>query len=123
MQIKNGPIDFQPREPFSPLFGAMKKTAVMPEFQITQEYLGFSNHLAFLAPMWKECLDSDTYLQGKGSTVARVTDGSLFFHPLTAISGVATSVMILIGVDILLLKPTGMLSDDWHGNIRSLPNR
>ena len=38
---------------------------------------------------WKECLDSDTYLQGKGSTVARVTDGSLFFHPLTAISGVA----------------------------------
>jgi alpha-glucuronidase len=81
VQIKNGPIDFQPREPFSPLFGAMKKTAVMPEFQITQEYLGFSNHLAFLAPMWKECLDSDTYLQGKGSTVARVTDGSLFFHP------------------------------------------
>ena len=89
VQIKNGPIDFQPREPFSPLFGAMKKTAVMPEFQITQEYLGFSNHLAFLAPMWKECLDSDTYLQGKGSTVARVTDGSLFSHPLTAISGVA----------------------------------
>ena len=89
VQIKNGPIDFQPREPFSPLFGAMKKTAVMPEFQITQEYLGFSNHLAFLAPMWKECLDSDTYLQGKGSTIARVTDGSLFPHPLTAISGVA----------------------------------
>ena len=95
VQIKNGPIDFQPREPFSPLFGAMKKTAVMPEFQITQEYLGFSNHLAFLAPMWKECLDSDTYLQGKGSTVARVTDGSLFSHPLTAISGVAN-----IGDDI-----------------------
>lgn len=123
VQIKNGPIDFQPREPFSPLFGAMKKTAVMPEFQITQEYLGFSNHLAFLAPMWKECLDSDTYLQGKGSTVARVTDGSLFFHPLTAISGVAN-----IGDDTNwcghpLLKPTGMLSDDWHGNIRSLPNR
>ena len=95
VQIKNGPIDFQPREPFSPLFGAMKKTAVMPEFQITQEYLGFSNHLAFLAPMWKECLDSDTYLQGKGSTIARVTDGSLFPHPLTAISGVAN-----IGDDI-----------------------
>lgn len=89
VQIKNGPIDFQPREPFSPLFGAMKQTAVMPEFQITQEYLGFSNHLAFLAPMWKECLDSDTYLQGKGSTIARVTDGSLFPHSLTAISGVA----------------------------------
>ena len=54
--------------------------------------------------MWKECLDSDTYLQGKGSTVARVTDGSLFFHPLTAISGVATSWMILIGVDILFAQ-------------------
>ncbi|TRX44158.1 alpha-glucuronidase [Bacteroides sp. HF-5092] len=88
VQIKNGPIDFQPREPFSPLFGAMKKTAVMPEFQITQEYLGFSNHLAFLAPMWKECLDSDTYMQGEGSTIARVTDGSLFPHSLTAIAGV-----------------------------------
>ena len=88
VQIKNGPIDFQPREPFSPLFGAMKKTAVMPEFQITQEYLGFSNHLAFLAPMWKECLDSDTYMQGESSTIARVTDGSLFPHPLTAIAGV-----------------------------------
>lgn len=89
VQIKNGPIDFQPREPFSPLFGAMKKTAVMPEFQITQEYLGFSNHLAFLAPMWKECLDSDTYVQGKGSTIAKITDGSLFPHSLTAIAAVA----------------------------------
>ena len=95
VQIKNGPIDFQPREPFSPLFGAMKKTPVMPEFQITQEYLGFSNHLAFLAPMWKECLDSDTYVQGAGSTIARVTDGSLFPHSLTAIAGVTN-----IGDDI-----------------------
>lgn len=89
VQIKNGPIDFQPREPFSPLFGAMKKTAVMPEFQITQEYLGFSNHLAFLAPMWKECLDSDTYVQGKGSTIAKITDGSLHSHSLTAVAAVA----------------------------------
>lgn len=89
VQIKNGPVDFQPREPFSPLFGAMKKTAVMPELQITQEYLGFSNHVAFLAPMWKECLDSDTYAQGEGSTVARVTDGSLYGHSLAAIAGVS----------------------------------
>lgn len=89
VQIKNGPIDFQPREPFSPLFGAMKKTPVMPEFQITQEYLGFSNHLAFLAPMWKECLDSDTYAQGKGSTIAKITDGSLYPHSLTAVAAVA----------------------------------
>ncbi len=54
LQIKNGPIDFQPREPYSPLFGAMKHTAQMVEFQITQEYLGASNHLVYLAPMWKE---------------------------------------------------------------------
>jgi alpha-glucuronidase len=89
IQVKNGPIDFQPREPFSPLFGAMKQTAVMPEFQITQEYLGFSNHLVYLAPLWKECLESDTYQQGQGSTVARVTDGSVYPHQLTAIAGVA----------------------------------
>ena len=54
IQVKNGPIDFQPREPYSPLFGAMQHTPLMAEFQITQEYLGHSNHIAYLAPMWKE---------------------------------------------------------------------
>lgn len=54
VQVKNGPVDFQPREPYSPLFGAMKHTPMMVEFQITQEYLGHSNHLAYLAPMWRE---------------------------------------------------------------------
>ena len=54
VQVKNGPIDFQPREPYSPLFGAMQHTPLMAEFQVTQEYLGHSNHLAYLAPMWKE---------------------------------------------------------------------
>jgi len=54
IQIKNGPIDFQPREPYSPLFGAMKRTKEMVEFQITQEYLGASNHLVYLGPLWKE---------------------------------------------------------------------
>lgn len=54
VQVKNGPIDFQPREPYSPLFGAMPHTPLMVEFQITQEYLGHSNHLAYLATMWKE---------------------------------------------------------------------
>ena len=56
IQIKNGPIDFQPREPYSPLFGAMPKTPQMAELQITQEYLGHSNHICFLAPMWEEFL-------------------------------------------------------------------
>lgn len=54
VQVKNGPIDFQPREPYSPLFGAMPHTPLMVEFQITQEYLGHSNHLVYLATMWNE---------------------------------------------------------------------
>lgn len=57
VQIKNGPIDFQPREPYSPLFGAMPNTPEMAEVQITQEYLGHANHLAYLAPMWEEFFD------------------------------------------------------------------
>lgn len=57
VQIKNGPIDFQPREPYSPLFGAMPQTDQMVEFQATQEYLGHSNHIAYLAPMWTEFFD------------------------------------------------------------------
>lgn len=88
IQVKNGPIDFQPREPFSPLFGAMKNTALMPELQITQEYLGHSIHLVFLSTMWEEFLNSDTYQEGPGSTVAKCTDGSIFKHQ-TAIAGVA----------------------------------
>lgn len=89
IQVKNGPIDFQPREPFHPLFGAMKKTPVMPEFQVTQEYLGSSVHLVFLAPLFEECLKSDTWSKGKGSLVAKVTDGSLYNYSVSAIAGVA----------------------------------
>ena len=91
IQIKNGPVDFQPREPFSPLFGRMSKTALMPELQITQEYLGFSNHLVYLVPLFKECLDSETYCSGEGSTVAAITTGSVYpdAYRTTAIAGVA----------------------------------
>ena len=91
IQIKNGPVDFQPREPFSPLFGRMPNTALMPELQITQEYLGFSNHLVYLVPLFKECLDSDTYCSGEGSTVAAITTGSVYpdAYRTTAIAGVA----------------------------------
>nr|WP_262919934.1 hypothetical protein [Niabella hibiscisoli] len=89
VQVKNGPIDFQPREPFSPLFGAMPQTPLMMEFQITQEYLGQSTTLAYLAPIFKECLDSDTYGKGKGSTVAKIIDGSTDQHTVSGIAGVA----------------------------------
>lgn len=89
IQTKNGAIDFMPREPFHPLFGATPQTPHTLELQITQEYLGGDIQLAFLAPMWKETLDSDTYAKGPGSTVAKVIDGSVFGHELTAIAGVA----------------------------------
>jgi alpha-glucuronidase len=91
IQVKNGPIDFQPREPFHPLFGAMPSTPVMPELQITQEYLGFSIHLVYLAPLFEECLKSDTWSNGKGSTVARVIDGTLHGYPVTGMAGVANT--------------------------------
>lgn len=91
VQVKNGPIDFQPREPFSPLFGNMPKTPLGMEFQITQEYLGFTTHLVYEAPLFKECLDSDTDVNGRGSTVAKIIDGSLHNYPLTCMAGVANT--------------------------------
>ncbi|MBI3715591.1 MAG: alpha-glucuronidase, partial [Betaproteobacteria bacterium] len=72
VQVKNGPIDFQPREPFHPLFGAMPATPLALEFQITKEYLGFATHLAYLGPLFEEVLQSDTYRKGAGTTVAKV---------------------------------------------------
>jgi alpha-glucuronidase len=89
VQVKNGAIDFQPREPFHPLFGAMPKTNLGMEFQITKEYLGFSTHLAYLGPMWEEVLKADTFAAGKGSTVARVVDGKLHGYSRTLMAGVA----------------------------------
>lgn len=89
VQVKNGPIDFQPREPFHPLFGAMPQTPLMMEFQITQEYLGQATNLVYEAPLFKECLESDTYAKGPGSTVAKVIEGSMENHMLSGVAGVA----------------------------------
>jgi alpha-glucuronidase len=89
VQVKNGPIDFMPREPFHPLFGAMPQTPLIMEFQITQEYLGQATHLVYEAPLFKECFDADTYAKGKGSTVSRIIDGSLGNHKISGIAGVA----------------------------------
>lgn len=69
LQVKNGPMDFQIREPVSPLFGALGRTNVLAEFQITQEYTGQQIDLCCLVPMWKECLDFDTFRGGAGDTV------------------------------------------------------
>ena len=91
VQVKNGPLDFQPREPFSPLFGAMPRTPLLAELQITQEYLGQSTHLVYLAPMWKEFLDADTFAAGAGSPVAKAVDGSLHGYPRSGMAGVANT--------------------------------
>ena len=94
IQVKNGAIDFQPREPFHPLFGAIEKSNLMMEFQITQEYLGFSTHLVYLAPLFEECLKADTYAKGAGSLVAKSIDGSLHGQKLTGIAGVTNIVTV-----------------------------
>jgi alpha-glucuronidase len=95
VQVKNGPIDFQPREPFHPLFGAMPQTPLMMEFQLTQEYLGFATHLVYMGPLFKEVLNANTYAKGNNATVAQVIDGSLDDHALSGMAGVSN-----IGSDI-----------------------
>ncbi|MBR1569800.1 MAG: alpha-glucuronidase [Bacteroidales bacterium] len=99
LQVKNGPIDFQPREPVSPLFGALRKTPMTPELQITMEYLGQSSALVFLGPMWEEVLRTQVR---PGENVSSVTAGG----PLTAIAGVAN-----VGQDA-----------DWCGNLFNQAN-
>ena len=89
VQVKNGPIDFQPREPFHPLFGAMPRTQLMLELEVTKEYLGQRTSFVYLGPLFEEALRADTWTRGAGSTVARVIDGSLYGQRLTAIAGVA----------------------------------
>ena len=89
LQVKNGALDFQPREPFHPLFGAMPRTALMLELQITKEYLGFATHLVYLGPLYEEVLRSDTFAKGVGSTVGKVVDGSLHGHVQTGMAGVS----------------------------------
>lgn len=87
LQVKNGAIDFQPREPFHPLFGAMPKTPLMMEFQVTKEYLGFATHLVYLGALYEETLQADTFRPRRGNTVAQVIEGQ--GHALSGMAGVA----------------------------------
>lgn len=95
VQVKNGAIDFQPREPFHPLFGAMPRTPLMMEFQITKEYLGFATHLAYLGTMWEEALRADTFRPAKGNRLADVIEKPVDAGAVTGMAGVAN-----IGSDI-----------------------
>ena len=106
LQIKNGPMDFQVREPVSPLFGAMKETNQMIELQITQEYTGHQIDLCYLVPQWKEVLNFDTYANGMGSKVHEVTSGKIFNRPYGGVVGVSN-----VGDDI-----------NWTGHILAQAN-
>jgi alpha-glucuronidase len=106
VQIKHGPIDFQVREPASPLFGALEKTNQAIELQITQEYFGQGRHTVFLVPMWKEALDFDLKVRGNGSTVKALAAGRTFNRPAGGFVGVSN-----VGLD-----------DNWLGNHLSQAN-
>jgi alpha-glucuronidase len=89
IQIKHGPIDFQVREPPSPLFGGLKQTHQAIELQITQEYLGQQRHLCFIVPMWREVLDFDLHAKGAGTPVKQLVAGKTFARPLGGFVGVS----------------------------------
>jgi alpha-glucuronidase len=106
IQIKHGPIDFQVREPSSPLFGALEHTNQAIELQITQEYFGQARHTVFLAPMWKETLDFDMHASGAGTPVKQIVAGKTFHRPTGGFVGVSN-----IGLD-----------ENWTGNHLSQAN-
>jgi alpha-glucuronidase len=89
IQVKNGPIDFQVREPASPLFAALQHTSQAIEFQITQEYLGQQRHMVFLVPMWKATLDTDLRANNQSTPVKDIVEGKSFHQPLGGFVGVA----------------------------------
>jgi alpha-glucuronidase len=106
VQIKNGPIDFQVREPASPLFGALEKTNQAIELQVTQEYMGQARHTVFLVPMWKETLDFDLEAKGPGTPVKALAAGRTFRRPTGGFVGVVN-----VGLD-----------ENWTGNHLSQAN-
>ena len=91
LQIKNGPMDFQVREPVSPLFGGLKKTNQMLEVQIAQEYTGQQKHVCYLVPMWKEVLSFNTYSEALGATVADIVAGRTYQQKNCGMAAVANT--------------------------------
>ncbi|MBQ4900465.1 alpha-glucuronidase [Paenibacillus sp. Marseille-P2973] len=89
LQIKNGPMDFQVREPVSPLFGALTRTNQVLEFQVTQEYTGQQRHLCYLVPQWKQVLDFDTHAVTSGGEVKNIVEGSLFGMKISGVAAVS----------------------------------
>lgn len=93
LQIKNGPMDFQVREPVSPLFSGLKATNMMLEVQAAQEYTGQQKHLCYLIPMWKEVLNFKTYVAGQAGadTVADIVSGRLYGQKNCGMAAVANT--------------------------------
>jgi alpha-glucuronidase len=89
LQIKNGPMDFQVREPVSPLLGKMEKTNQILELQVTQEYTGHQIDLCYLGPQWKEILGFDTHAKGGNTYVSSIVNGSIFNRPFGGIAAVS----------------------------------
>ncbi|MFY9977241.1 MAG: alpha-glucuronidase family glycosyl hydrolase [Candidatus Sulfotelmatobacter sp.] len=106
IQIKYGPIDFQVREPVSPLFGGLENTNAGIEVQITQEYTGQQRHTCFLVPMWKQILDFDLRIDNRPTLVKDVVAGTRFHRPLGGYIGVAN-----VGLD-----------KNWLGNYLAMAN-
>lgn len=106
IQIKYGPIDFQVREPVSPLFAGLEKTNESIELQVTQEYMGQQHHTVFLVPMWKEVLDFDMRVNGGHTPLREIVEGKTFRRPTGGYIGVAN-----VGLD-----------QDWLGNHLALAN-
>ena len=117
LQIKYGPIDFQVREPVSPLFGAMKQTSEAIELQVTQEYLGQQRHLVFLPPMWKETLDFDMHVNG-ATPVKQIISGAAWHRSLGGYNAVVN-----VGLDQYWLRhPLAMANLYGYGRLAWNPN-
>ncbi len=121
VQIKYGPIDFQAREPVSPLFGGLKHTNETIELQITQEYTGQQRHLCFLVPMWKNMLDFDMRVDGAHTPVKEIVSGKTFHRPLGGFVGVANVGQDLnwLGSDLAMANLYGFGRLAWNPDLSS----
>jgi alpha-glucuronidase len=118
IQIKNGPIDFQVREPASPLFAGLRRTNEAIELQVTQEYTGQQRHLCFLVPMWKEVLDFDMRVDANATPVKDLVAGRTFHRPVGGFVGVAN-----VGMDANWLgSPLAMANLYGFGRLAWDPN-
>ncbi len=118
IQIKHGPIDFQVREPVSPLFAALEHTSQAIELQITQEYLGQQRHMVFLVPMWKTALDTNLRAENRNTPVKEIVEGKSFHQPLGGFVGVAN-----VGLDANWLHhPMAMANLYGFGRLAWNPN-